>query len=432
MTKDEDAPFCILGAGSSGLAAARHLKAGGIPFECLEREDDVGGNWYYGKPASSVYASTHTISSKRLTEYRDFPLPESYPEFPSHRQIHAYLRDYARHHDLYRSIEFNAEVRWMAPDGRGWTVELASGDLRRYRGVIISNGHNWDPRWPDYPGNFDGLVLHSSQYKTPEVLRDRRVLVVGGGNSGCDLAVEAAVHGRHALHSTRRGYHVLPKFFRGKPIDQCGEVLLWMRMPLPVRRLAGAAVSRLVLGPSARTGMRPADHRLFETHPVINSQIHHHLGHGRLELRGDIEQLLGDRVRFVDGQEDAVDLILYATGFKISFPFMDPAHLNLVDGAPQLYLNVFHPRRDDVFCIGLIQPDSGQFGLVDDQAAVVARYIKGLKAGRRSAVRFQRIKQGPPPDLSGRIRYVDSPRHRLEVEHASYRRRLGRLKRRLR
>lgn len=429
--KDEDRPFCILGAGSSGLAAARHLKAVGIAFECLEREDDVGGNWYYGRPASSVYASTHTISSKRLTEYRDYPLPDDYPEFPSHRQILDYLRDYARHHELYGHIQFNTEVRWIEPEQAAWSVQLADGTTRRYRGVIVANGHNWDPRWPEYPGSFDGIVLHSSQYKTPDVLRDRRVLVVGGGNSGCDLAVEGAVHGQRALHSTRRGYHVLPKFFRGKPIDQCGELLLWMRMPLAVRRLAGAAVSRLVLGPPARTGMRPADHRLFETHPVINSQIHHHLGHGRLELRPDLQRLLGNRVRFVDGQEDEVDVILYATGFKISFPFMDPAHLNFVDGAPQLYLNIFHPRRDDLFCIGLIQPDSGQFGLVDDQACVVARYLEGLQRGTRGATRLRDDKKGPPPDLSARIRYVDSPRHRLEVEHHSYRRRLGRLKRRL-
>jgi cation diffusion facilitator CzcD-associated flavoprotein CzcO len=435
--QDRTERYCIVGAGSSGLAAARRFQEAGLPFDCLEREADLGGNWRFGNSASSVYASTHLISSKRLTQYVDFPMDERLPHFPSHRQVWEYLNQFADHFQLRSRIEFETPIQRIEPAEPGWLVHLASGEARHYRGVVIANGHNWDPRWPEYPGEFRGEMLHSSEYKAPDVLRNQRVLVVGGGNSGCDLAVEAAIHARSAIHSTRRAYHVMPKFFRGKPIDECGELLLACRLPLWLRRWAASLVARVVLGPPDRTGLPQPDHRLFECHPIINSQIHHHVGHGRLVLRPDIARLEGDEVRFVDGTCDRVDVILWATGFRISFPFIDRAHLNWQttasdpEGSPSLYLNIFHPTRNDLFCIGLIQPDSGQFGLVDYQSQLVAQYVRALRSQSSQAAWFQQLKQGPPPGLSGGIGYVDTPRHRLEVEHFSYRQRLRKLINRL-
>ena len=434
--------FCILGAGTSGLAVAKNFLQCGIPFDCLEREDDIGGNWNFGKPHSSVYESTHLISSKRLTEYTDYPLPESYPEFPGQRQVLEYLHGYARHFDLNRHIQFNTVVQQIEPalpgsgmsarhsnreQGEGWRVVLAGGAERFYRGVVIANGHNWDPRLPEYPGSFDGTELHSSAYKTPDALRGKRVLVVGGGNSGCDLAVEAAIHADFSLLSLRRGYHVLPKFFKGKPIDQCGENLLALRLPLWVRRLSAALVIRWVLGPPELAGLPRPDHRLLESHPIINSRLHGQIAHGNLEIRPDIAALQGDCVKFVDNTVEQVDLIIYATGFRLSFPFLDTKYLNWHDNRPNLFLNIFHPQRNDLFCAGLIQPDSGQWGLVDYQAQLIARYLLAGEQELPAARWFDRLKRSAAPQRSGRISYLASPRHRLEVEHFSYRRQLQKL-----
>ncbi len=419
--------FCILGAGTSGLAVAKNFLLGGIPFDCLEREDDLGGNWNYGKPCSSVYASTHLISSKKLTEYTDYPMPEDYPEFPGHQQVLEYVRGYARQFDLNRHIQFNTAIEKIEPYGEGWRVVLASGEERLYRGVVIANGHNWDPQFPEYPGEFSGTVLHSSEYKTPDVLRGKRVLVVGGGNSGCDLAVEASLYAERALLSLRRGYHVLPKFFKGKPMDQCGETLLSLRLPLWARRIGAALAIRWVLGPPELAGLPRPDHRLFESHPTINSRLHGQIAHGELAIRPDIAELQGDRVKFVDGSADDIDAILYATGFRLSFPFLDARHLSWHEGRPNLFLNIFHPQRDDLFCAGLIQPDSGQWGLVDIQAQLITRYLQALEKNRRSARWFDRLKQSASSQQSRRIAYLDTPRHRLEVEHFSYRRQLQKL-----
>jgi len=425
---DRSDKFCIIGAGSSGIAAAKNFLAAGAPFDCLEREDDVGGNWYFGAPCSRVYASTHLVSSKVLTEYSDFPMPEEWAEYPSHRQALEYLREYARAFGVYERIEFGVGVENAKPQAAGgWEVTLSSGEARRYRGVVIANGHNWDPRWPAYAGEFAGEAIHSAQFKTADVLRGKRVLVVGGGNSGCDIACEAAIHGESATLSTRRAYHVLPKFFRGRPIDQCNELLLWLRIPLWARRAASAVVSHIALGPAWRTGVPKPDHRLFESHPILNSQIHHHVGHGRLALRPDVKRFDGRRVEFVDGSSAEFDLVIYATGYRVTIPFIDRAHLNWQGEAPRLFMNVFHPKRDDLFCIGLIQPDSGQFGLVDYQAKLVANYLRAMERSPARAEKFRRLKASAGPDLGSGVRYLESPRHALEVEHFSYRRRLKKL-----
>jgi cation diffusion facilitator CzcD-associated flavoprotein CzcO len=421
---DRTKKILIVGAGASGLAVAKNLGQAQIAFDVLEREDDVGGNWYYGKPASSVYRSTHLISSKTLTQFTDFPMPEEYPDYPSHEQAWEYLRSYARTFQLYERIEFNQSVESIEPCGQEWAVALAGGEVRHYGGVVIANGHNWDPRIPAYPGSFDGLAVHSSQYKTPDLLRGRRVLVVGAGNSGCDIAVESAQNAAATFHSVRRGYHYLPKFLLGKPTDLCGERLLRWRFPLWLRRLITRRVVHLALGGPQSYGLPAPDHKLFETHPIINSQMLYYVGHGKINVKPDVQELCGSKVRFVDGSEAEIDVLVYSTGFRINIPFIDRRHLNWSRDRPELFLNVFHPQYDNLFVAGLIQPDSGQWGLVDYQAQLIARFIQACRQRPSLAERFRRQKRARRPDLGSGIDYVRSPRHLLEVEHFSYRRRL--------
>jgi cation diffusion facilitator CzcD-associated flavoprotein CzcO len=441
--------FCIVGAGSSGLAAAKAFADAGIPFDCLEREADIGGNWNYASPAGGIYASTHTISSKRLTEYLDFPMPREYPPFPHHRQILEYLRAYAKHFGLYERIDFDRSIeriertadhampaslaksaspKRQRREFSSWTVKLTDGSTRNYRGVIIANGHNWDPRLPTYPGTFAGETLHSRHYKTPEVFAGKRVLVVGAGNSGCDIAVEAAQHAERTYLSMRRGYHFMPKFWQGAPMDRLNEKLMEKRIPLFVRRWLGGRVERASFGKPGRYGLPVPDHRLFESHPIINQQLFYWLAHGRIIPKPDVAELCDSEVRFSDGTRESIDLILYATGYKISFPFLDNRLLNWQDDRPQLFLNVFHPAEDDLFVIGLIQPDSGQFGLVDLQSRLAARFVAACDAGRPEAAKFRDLKAAQyGDDLRNGVRCLDSPRHLLEVEHFSYRKRLERL-----
>ncbi|MCB9438600.1 MAG: NAD(P)-binding domain-containing protein [Anaerolineales bacterium] len=412
--------YCIIGAGASGITAAKNLKAAGIPCHVFEREDEVGGNWYFGKPNSSVYQSTHLISSKPLSAYTDFPMPDDYPDYPNHEQVLAYLRSYAQHFGIYDLITFNTSVERLERDEEGyWLVSLSDGSTRRYKGVIIANGHHWHPQYPHIEGHFDGTTLHSADYKTPDIFKGKRVLVIGGGNSGCDIAVDAAHVAAKTLHSMRRGYHYIPKYVFGKPTDQFAEVAIRLGTPRFLQRLSFALIIRGILGTPQQYGLQKPDHHLLESHPTVNSQLLYHVGHGDITPKPHIQRFNGSQVEFVDGTSEQVDIVVYATGFNITFPFIDTAHLNYRDGKPHLFLQVFHPDYDNLFVAGLIQPDSGQFWLVDYQCQLIARLIQNPN----HAAAFRAVKRGPAPDIRGG-RKLNTERHFLEVNHHLYRKTL--------
>jgi cation diffusion facilitator CzcD-associated flavoprotein CzcO len=253
------------------------------------------------------------------------------------------------------------------------------------------------------------------------------VLFVGYGNSGCDIAVEAAQCAAKAFHSMRRGYHFVPKFIKGKPADRCGEFLHRWHVPLWLRRRITARAVHTALGRPEDFGLPTPEHKFLETHPIVNSQMFYYVGHGRITPKPEVAELCGDRVRFVDGSTEPIDVIVYATGFRISIPFIDREHLNWRDGKPELFLNVFHPRCDNLFVAGMIQPDSGIWGLVHYQARLMARFIQEAECESAKAAWFRRLKSDSSSDLGGGIHYVRTPRHLLEVEHFTYRRRLKKL-----
>ena len=426
---DRSPRYCVIGAGSSGLTAAKHLLERGFSVDVLERERDLGGNWNYALPCSRVYRSTHMISSKSFTQYTDFPMPHGFPDYPHHSQVLEYLRAYAHHFGVDRVIEYGTSIERLEPadEGKAWHVTLANGVTRRYEGVLIANGHNWSPRWPSYPGEFAGAVLHSAEYKTPEIFAGKRVLIIGGGNSGCDIAVEASQNGRAAFHSTRRGYHYIPKYLFGRPSDALGDRLARRGLPLRVRRAVISAILRLVNGPAHKSGLPKPDHRLFETHPVVNSLLAYYVKHGAVKPKPEVERLDGDRVHFADGTSEQIDVIVYATGYNLSFPFIDSQHLNWREGRPQLYKYVFHPTYDNLFVAGLIQPDAGLFGLVDRQCHAISLFLSAARDGLPQADMLRQRKATAAVDFTSGIRYQDSPRHRLEVEHWGYAKDLERL-----
>ena len=426
-------PWCVIGAGPSGLAALKRLRETGIDAECLEREAVIGGNWNFGSGTSRVFASTRLISSKSLTQIGDFPMPREYPPYPDHRQCLDYLEAYARAFALGPHIRLGTAVERIAAvgsPGDGWDVHTTAGPPRRYAGVVIASGHNHVPRWPEIPGSFAGTRLHAADYKSPTLpvaIAGRRVLVIGGGNSGCDIAVECGRHAARTVHSTRRGYYVVPREVFGRPADLRGERLLKMAAPLWLRRLIGARMIDRTIGLPWRHGLPRPDHRLFESHPVINSDLLAMIDAGRIHPAGDVAAFDGSDVVFRDGRREPFDVVICATGYRISHPFLDARQLGgpAADGLPRLFMNLLHRRRDDLAVVGLIQPDSGQWGITDLQAAVVARMARAARHAPAAAAWLYRLRQRPEPAAA--IRYVDSPRHELEVEHYSYRRRLERL-----
>lgn len=421
--------FCIVGAGASGLAVAKTFKQRGIPFDCLERETDIGGLWNAGTPTGVVYKTCHMVSSTEHTGFEDFPFSEDYPLYPSHAQALDYLRAYAREFGILDAIEFGKTVERVTQDDTGqWIVQVAGErEPRRYRGLIVANGHHDVPRLPDYPGTFTGEMIHSRAYKGPEQLAGKRVLLVGAGNSGCDIAIDGVHHGASIIHSMRRGYYFVPKFTFGKPTDDTVEFAERLHLPRWIKQRIYRLVNWLLVGPASRHGLPTPSQEILDTHPTISSEIPGLVAHGRITVKPDIAEFCGRKVRFTDGSEAEVDMVIYATGYQISIPFMDERLLLDASGRPKLYLNTFHPERDDLFAAGLVQANGSIWRLADYQAQLIASYIVAMAQFPDKAQWFRKLKSAGATAIAGRGSFVASDRHKLEHDYYEYRRALKRL-----
>jgi cation diffusion facilitator CzcD-associated flavoprotein CzcO len=430
------ADVCIVGAGSSGIAAGQVLTRRGIAFDCFELGSQVGGNWRYRNDngISAAYRSLHINTSRRLMEFAARPMPDDLPDFPSHAQIAAYFDEVVDHFGFRDRIRFRTEVLRVEPDGDRWAVTVRARDggperTTSYGAVLVANGHHWDPRWPEpeHPGvdAFTGEQLHAHAYDTPDVLADRRVLVVGIGNSAADIAVEASRIADATLLSMRRSAHVIPKYVLGRPMDEI-QALVTARVPVPValQRLGATAILRVVQGRMSDYGLATPDHRLLEAHPTISSELLGRIGHGDIAVRPGIERFTGGRVvRFVDGTQDEVDLVVWCTGYRIRFPFLDRSVIDPADNHVPLYHRVVPPDRPGLFFVGLLQPIGAVMPLAEAQAEWIADLLQGrARLPSRDAMRRTIA------DEEARMarRYLASKRHTIQVDHYAYLRLLAR------
>ncbi len=407
----------VVGAGPAGLSAARALRACGIEYDHVERHTDVGGIWDRDNPNSPIYESAHFISSKTLSGYIGYPMPNQYPDYPNRQQILDYVRGFADHFGLHRMIRFGVGVVSATPlDGGGWTVSFDDGVERQYRAVVATVGTQWLPTMPSYPGSFNGELRHSSTYWNNDELRGKRVLVVGGGNSGFDIACDAARTASHAALSLRRGYWVIPKHIFGQPVDVFVDK--GPHLPNRVAQPILARLLRTVVGKQERFGLPKPDHKVMETHPVLNSQVFHYLSHGDLEIRPDIASFDRDDVIFTDRHREPYDVVLCATGFRHEVPFLPAGTIPTTkSGRPKLLTGVFVPGRTDLFVPGMFETNSGGYHLYDRLNLLVAQTLRDTGPDSPPA-RAQTVSRAvlEPVDLRGGIKFVDSPRNEDYVD----------------
>ncbi len=416
--------FALIGAGPMGLAAAKVLKEQGIPFQGFELHSDVGGLWDIDAPKSTMYETAHLISSKRMTEFIDFPMEDSVAEYPSHRDMRDYFHGFAEKFGLREHYKFNTEVINVAPlgaPGDGWSVTWKDNDGEHnaeFAGVLIANGTLSEPNMPQFPGTFDGELIHAAQYRYPSQFDGKRVLVIGAGNSGCDIAVDAIHHGKSCHLSMRRGYYFVPKYVFGKPADTMGGAI---RLPMWLKRKVDKLILNWFVGDPQKYGFPKPDYKLYESHPVINSLVLYHAGHGDLRIQPDIERFDGKTVHFKDGSSAEYDMILAATGYKLHYPFIDRDLLNWQGHAPHLYLNAMHPERDDLFVLGMVEATGLGWQGRHEQAEMVVRYIKGIQNGCPEAAKLKTTKQNSFERATGGMNYLDLARMAYYVDKATYR-----------
>jgi hypothetical protein len=399
----------VIGAGSSGISSCQVLDARGIPFDCFEKGSEIGGNWRYQNDngMSSAYRSLHINTSRDLMSYATYPMPDDYPDYPNHWQIAKYFDDYVDHFGLREKIRFRTEVTNVAPSDGEW--EVTAGDDRgrqetnRYGAVMVANGHHWDPRWPEppFPGadQFAGEQIHAHYYKEPDVLEGKRVLVLGIGNSATDIAVESSRFADATFLGMRRGAYVIPKYLRGVPTDEAGPPVL-SRLPLAVQRFFFMSSIKVAAGDMTKYGLPEPDHKLLEAHPTVSSDLLPRLGHGDIAVKPNIESYRGGRtVRFVDGSEEEIDLVIYCTGYRINFPFFDPDLISAEDNRLPLYRRVVSVENPGLYFIGFIQPLGAIMPIAETHEAAGG---PPARAARRLGARQSiRVRHEPSPSFGG-------------------------------
>ncbi len=413
----------MIGAGISGLTAGKMLSDYGVPYTCFESSDRIGGNWAFGNPNghSSAYRSLHIDTSKDRLSFRDFPMPAEYPDFPHHSQIKEYLESYAAAFDLKDNIEFRNGVEHASPAaGGGWEIRDQAGVTRHFDHLVVANGHHWDPRFAEFPGEFDGVSIHSHHYidpRTPLDFAGQRILVVGLGNSAADIAVELSSKSLQTkvTLSTRSGAWIVPKYVYGKPADTMYRTTPYL--PLSWQRKVMQLAQPMNGSNGALYGLKEPNHKFFEAHPTQSVELPLRLGSGDVIPKGDVTLLDGSTVHFEDGTSDEFDVIVYATGYNITFPFFDRDFISAPDNHLPLYKRMFKPGVDDLTFVGFAQATPTLFPFVESQARLVAAHLVGEYA-LPDAAEMERVIKEDEAKYIGHV--LKTARHTQQVDYFIY------------
>ncbi|MGA1213089.1 MAG: flavin-containing monooxygenase [Solirubrobacterales bacterium] len=429
---------CVVGAGSSGITACQNLAERGVDFACFEKGSGIGGNWRYmnDNGMSSAYRSLHINTSREMMQYEAFPMPVDYPDYPGHAEIAAYFEDFVDHFGLRDRIEFRTEVVSAEPVEGGWEVTVSGPDgerTERFTDLMVCNGHHWNPRWPEpaFPGSdsFTGEQMHAHDYKTPDILEGKRVLILGIGNSATDIAVESSRIAERTTLAMRRGAWIVPKYLFGVPTDRLTTFSPMTRVPLGVQSAVLKAMLRLTQGKVTDVGLPQPDHEPLHAHPTVSDDLLSRLGHGDITVKPNIERFEGGSVFFEDGTSEEVDLVIYCTGYRITFPFFDPSVVDPSDNRMDLYKRVVSLDHPGLYFIGLVQPLGAIMPLAEAQSAWVADLIAGEGGlpDRAAMARDVALTQS-----AMERRYVASKRHTIQVDFENYLREISRERRRSR
>ncbi|MGH2831968.1 MAG: flavin-containing monooxygenase [Solirubrobacteraceae bacterium] len=372
---------CVIGAGTSGLAAIRELMCAGHEVHAYEAGSAVGGMWRYENDngLSGAYQSLTANTSRKRMQYPSMPMPDSVPEYPSRSDMVAHLEAYARVNDLLSHIDFGAWLQDARPSDDGWEVTIAGRAPQHFDALVIASGHYWDPYIPELPGRFEGMVMHARDYRTPEQFSGRRVVVVGAGQSALDIVAEISSTAEQTILSCRDGHHLAPRSVFGQPLDSF-DTAAALFVPIPLIRAGIHAMIAIARATPDRGDLPKPNHKLFQSRwPVIVSPaLQTALSARAFQCRPRLEAFDGERVRFEDGSESQVDAILFATGYRINFPFLS-ARLGQGNGWEfPLYRRILSPRASGLAFIGVLEPGPGLFEIVERQATWLGEMLAGV------------------------------------------------------
>lgn len=431
MSENTLEKYAVIGAGPCGVSMIRCLSKMNIPFKAFEYHSAVGGIWNSDNPLSTVYDSAHLISSKGMTQFNEFPFEENVADFPHNKVLKNYFLGFADKFNLNEHIRFNSSISDVRRNEDGtWTVDYKDTKTEEahsetFKGVILATGlfNKGNENVPKWPGmeTFTGEMIHAANYRSNDLFAGKRVLIVGCGNSAADIAIDAVHRAEQVDMSVRRGYYFVPKYIFGKPMDTVNSSFK-KYIPEKVKKKIDKQMLKWFAGDPVRFGFPKPDYDIFESHPVINSYLLQHIGHGDIDVVGDIEKMEGSTVYFKDGTSSDYDIILTATGYHIKFKYIDHKLLNWKGACPDLHLNVFHPEYNNLFVLGMVEATGIGWQGRYDQAELVATYIKQKDSGKTTPAfeKFEAERKANNTDLSNGTKYIKLDRMAYYVHKETY------------
>ena len=414
--------IAVIGAGAGGLSAARHLLGSGHDVTVFEKGSFVGGLWVYGNDSglSVAYASLHINSEPRVTAFQDYPFPPGTPVFPSHRHVASYLNAFADDFGIRPRTRFNCPVTRVAPVDTGWSVQAGNGDAETFDAVVVASGHQGVPAHPEWATAFEGEYLHSHSYRSPHEFEGKRVLVVGVGNSGLDIAADLAPFAASTTSAARSPVLIMPRMILGVPTPRVLGKLVKPWMPWPVQRQILRWVSRVYHGRMEQWGFRTPTTR---THPASHPTFMAHVAYQQIAVKPGVRGVCGKTVSFVDGTELEVDTVIAATGYHIDLPFLDPSLAPVRERRLEAFRRIVHPDWPGLYFIGFFNVSGGaNISMMDVQC----QYMTALVDGTAALPGPEAMKA----DIAAEQAFVErnfpaAARYGLELDPVRYRTKIG-------
>eukprot|EP01012_Entosiphon_sulcatum_P028796 TRINITY_DN3493_c0_g1_i1.p1 TRINITY_DN3493_c0_g1~~TRINITY_DN3493_c0_g1_i1.p1 ORF type:complete len:551 (+),score=85.21 TRINITY_DN3493_c0_g1_i1:28-1653(+) len=429
----------IIGAGMGGLAAIKHCLEEGLQPVCFESEDEIGGIWRYTDyPShSSAYRNLHINTGRDVNAFGDYPIPVAWPICMPHNLMFRYLEMYAHHFGLRGFIRMRTRVKMVSPSPAlsadcKWAIEwqdLTSGASHTevFDAVMVCSGHHSQPRVPPFPGQdvFEGIQMHSHNYKHSEPFHGKRVVVIGLGNSGSDLTAEVSKVAEKTFLVARRGNWVIRNpWTEGKAIAASRfDSFIVSKLPRAFQASLlekGFATDMNVLRDA---GLKP-EHRFTQQHPTLtlncpDNNLFDQLKSGHVVVKRGLQSLSKDSATFTDGTTEKVDAVIYCTGYVYGHPFMDPAIWHDSDKNEVKLYNYMYMLNGckTLSFIGLLQPLGAMVMIVDIQTRYAAKVLtSSLKLPSPDEMKIKTERT-----LNEALEwFVPSERHTLQVAVAAY------------
>lgn len=415
--------YAVIGAGAGGLCAAKNLLARGIEPTIFEVGSYIGGLWVYENDSglSPAYRSLHINSEARVSSFIDFQFPPGTSLYPDHREMHRYFEAYAERFDLRRRIRFRSRIVAIEPAGRQWSITVEGREPELFDGVVVATGHQSVPRHPEQVKDFTGDYVHAHHYRVPEAYAGRRVLVIGPGNSGVDIAADICTLTERTVLSARSPVLIMPRLMFGVPNSRILLKLEKPWMPLAWRLWIRTTVTRIFHGRMEQWGLRTPKTR---THPISHPTLISHIAWKRIVAKPGIRAVSGRDITFEDGSTETFDAIIACTGYVTDLPFLARERWPLQGHRFNLYNRVVHPDLPGLFFIGFFDVTGGSnIRMMDDQA----EYIAAVAAGAVSLPSRPEMGRAIDDDFAWyEKQFPDSPRYGNELDPVRYRAALAR------